>query len=89
MSTNAVETAVTREQCRTAKVKLQLIERPVAAAIRIRSSSVKDPFVQHQLSAQARYVANPDLTVADTRRLNGVGAAVDEFLDKVGAREPK
>jgi hypothetical protein len=29
-------------------------------------------------------VANPDLTLAETRRLKQVGKAVDEFLDKVG-----
>jgi hypothetical protein len=31
-----------------------------------------------------RYVGSPNLTVADTRRLERVGQAVDEFLDKVG-----
>ncbi|WP_432850526.1 hypothetical protein ACQPXB_08150 [Amycolatopsis sp. CA-161197] len=54
----------------------------------IRSASVKDWLAEHQLSAQAWYVANPDLTVADTRRLKRVGAAVDEFLDKVGDQDP-
>ena len=30
------------------------------------------------------YVADPDLTVAETRRLKRFGKAVDEFLDKIG-----
>jgi hypothetical protein len=30
------------------------------------------------------YVGNPDLTVAETRRLKRLGEDVDEFLDKVG-----
>ena len=48
------------------------------------SPSVKDWIVKHQISAEAWYVANPDLTVAETRRLKRVGQAVEEFLDKVG-----
>jgi hypothetical protein len=50
----------------------------------IRSPQVKDWLASHQIAAESWYVANPDLTVADTRRLKRVGAAVDEFLDKVG-----
>ena len=50
----------------------------------IRSSSVKDFLAGYQLSAESWYVANPDLSVVDTRRLKRVGAAVEEFLDKVG-----
>ena len=49
----------------------------------INSPSVKDWLVKHQISAEAWYVANPNLTVADTRRLERVGQAVDEFLDKI------
>jgi len=50
----------------------------------IRNPSVKDWIVKHQLTADAWYVANPDLTVVETRRLQQVGRALDEFLDKIG-----
>jgi hypothetical protein len=50
----------------------------------IHSPAVKDWIVAHQLPAEAWYVANPNLTVVETRRLERVGQAVDEFLDKVG-----
>jgi hypothetical protein len=45
---------------------------------------VKDWIVKHQIPAEAWYVANPDLTVAESRRLARLGQAVQEFLDKVG-----
>ncbi|WP_432850525.1 hypothetical protein ACQPXB_08145 [Amycolatopsis sp. CA-161197] len=50
----------------------------------IHSPDAKDYFTRHQVTAEGWFVAEPDLTVADTRRLKRVGAAVDEFLDKVG-----
>ena len=50
----------------------------------IRSPQVKDWIVEHQISAEAWYVANPNLTVAETRRLERVGKAVEELLDKIG-----
>jgi hypothetical protein len=50
----------------------------------IRNSSVKDYLAKYQVTAEGWYVGNPDLTVADTRRLKRVGKAVDDFLDKVG-----
>ena len=50
----------------------------------IHDPSVKDWIAEHQITAEGWYVANPNLTVVDTRRLERVGAAVDEFLDKVG-----
>jgi hypothetical protein len=50
----------------------------------IRSPAVKDFVVQHQIQAEGWYVASPNLTVAETRRLERVGKAVDELLDKVG-----
>ena len=50
----------------------------------IRSPEAKDYLASHQITADAWYVANPDVTVAETRRLKRVGAAVDEFLDKIG-----
>ena len=49
----------------------------------IHHSSVKDFIAAHQTAAEAWYVASPNLTVAETRRLERVGKAVDEFLDKI------
>jgi hypothetical protein len=49
----------------------------------MRSPSVKDWLAEHQVSAEAWYVATPDLTVAETRRLERVGQALDEMLDKI------
>jgi len=50
----------------------------------IRNPAVKDWIVKHQIASTAWYVGSPDLTVAETRRLQKIGAAVEEFLDKVG-----
>src|SRR5215470_13887179 len=50
----------------------------------IRSPVIKDWLVKNQLSADAWYVASPNLTVAETKRLEKVGKAVDELLDKIG-----
>ena len=49
----------------------------------IHSPNVKDWIVKHQIPAIGWYVAHPDLTVRDIRRLKGVGKALDEFLDKI------
>src|SRR6188472_1782664 len=49
----------------------------------IRSPEAKDYLVKHQVTAEGWYVGNPDLTVAETRRLKRLGEAVDEFLDKI------
>ena len=49
----------------------------------IRSPAVKDFVVKHQIQAEGWYVASPNLTVAETRRLEKIGKAVDELLDKV------
>jgi hypothetical protein len=49
----------------------------------IRSPEAKDYLAKYQVTAEGWYVAN-DLTVAETRRLQRIGEAVDEFLDKVG-----
>jgi len=46
--------------------------------------AIKDWIADHQITADAWYVASPNLTVPEARRLEKVGAAVDEFLDKVG-----
>jgi hypothetical protein len=49
----------------------------------IRSPQAKDYLAKYQVTAEGWYVAN-DLTVAETRRLRRIGAAVDELLDKIG-----
>ena len=50
----------------------------------IHSPEVKDFIVRYQVPASAWYVANPDLTVVEARRLQNVGKALDEFLDRIG-----
>ena len=50
----------------------------------VRSPKVKDFIVKHQIPAYFWYVGNPELTVTETKQLEKVGKAVDEFLDKVG-----
>ena len=50
----------------------------------IHSPSAKDYIASHQIAADAWYVANPNLTVAETRKLAKVGKAVEEFLDTIG-----
>ena len=50
----------------------------------IRSPEVKDWIAKHQVTAEGWFVANPTLTVTETRRLEKIGKAVDELLDKVG-----
>jgi hypothetical protein len=49
----------------------------------VRNPAVKDFIVKHQVQAYFWYVANPNLTVVETKRAEKVGKAVDEFLDKV------
>jgi hypothetical protein len=49
----------------------------------IRSPHAKDYLASHQITAEGWYVGNPDLTVAETRRLKRIGDAVDEFLDQI------
>ena len=51
----------------------------------IRSPEAKNYLAKHQVTAEGWFVAN-DLTVAETRRLNRLGKAVDEFLDKIGGQ---
>src|SRR4029453_7918405 len=49
----------------------------------IRSPEAKDYLAKYQITAEGWYVGNPELTVAEARRLQKLGEAVDEFLDKV------
>ena len=51
----------------------------------IHDPSVKDVIAKYQVQATRWSVACPDLTVVETRRLERLGKAVDEFLDKVGS----
>ncbi len=50
----------------------------------IHSPKVKDWIAEHQIPAEGWFVASPNLTVAEAWRLEKVGKAVEEFLDKVG-----
>ena len=50
----------------------------------IRSPKVKQFLVDHQISAEAWYVNSPNLTAAEAKRLQKVGHAVEELLDKIG-----
>lgn len=49
----------------------------------VRSPKVKDFIASHQITADFWYVANPTLTVVETRRLERIGNATEEFLDKI------
>jgi hypothetical protein len=49
----------------------------------IHHPTIKDFIVKHQVAAEGWYVGNPDLTVAETRRLQRNGQAMEELLDKI------
>jgi hypothetical protein len=49
----------------------------------VRSPKVKDFIASHQIMADFWYVANPNVTVVETRRLERIGEATEEFLDKI------
>jgi hypothetical protein len=49
----------------------------------LRTPGIKDHIASFQITAEAWYVASPDLTVAEAKRLERQGKAVDEFLDKI------
>ena len=49
----------------------------------VRSPKVKDHIASHQITADFWYVANPNLTVVETKRLERIGNATEEFLDKI------
>jgi len=50
----------------------------------MRSGKGKEWIFDHQIAAEAWYVNSPNLTAAETRRLEQVGKAVEELLDKIG-----
>ena len=49
----------------------------------VRSPKVKDHIASHQIAADFWYVANPNLTVVETRRLERIGKATEAFLDQI------
>lgn len=49
----------------------------------ITDPSVKDFIANLQIPAAGWYVANPNLSVVETRRLQKINAALEEFLDKI------
>ena len=49
----------------------------------VRSPNFKDYLVKYQFPAFFWYVASPNLTVVETKRLEKIAPALDEFLDKV------
>jgi hypothetical protein len=46
--------------------------------------AARDWIAKHQIAAEAWYVNSPNLTAPETRRLEHVGKAVEELLDKIG-----
>ena len=50
----------------------------------MKSGKGKEWIFNHQIAAEAWYVNSPNLTAAETRRLEKVGKAVEELLDKIG-----
>jgi hypothetical protein len=49
----------------------------------LRTPGIKDHIASFQITAEAWYVASPDLTVAETKKLERTGKALDEFLDQI------
>src|SRR5262245_45225884 len=47
------------------------------------SPKIAEYLLNHQVQADGWYVSSPNLTVAETKRLEKIGKAVDELLDKV------
>jgi hypothetical protein len=50
----------------------------------IADPSVKDFIASHQITATGWFVANPQVTVVDVRRMQRTEKALNEFLDKIG-----
>ncbi len=49
----------------------------------IHSPTVKDFIAKYQIPADGWYVANPNLTVVEARRIQRIDQALNEFLDKI------
>jgi hypothetical protein len=50
----------------------------------MRSGKAKEWIYNHQIAAEAWYVNSPNLTAAETRRLEKVGKAVEQLLEQIG-----
>jgi len=50
----------------------------------IRHPGAKQYLIDHQITAEGWFVAQPNLSLAEIERLQRVGKAVDELLDKIG-----
>ena len=48
------------------------------------AKAAADWIAKHQIAAEAWYVNSPNLTAPETQRLEKVGQAVEELLDKIG-----
>ncbi|WP_232548235.1 hypothetical protein [Propioniciclava soli] len=53
----------------------------------ISSPDVKDYIAEHQIDAAGWFVANPQVTVVDTRRLQRTEQALDTFLDTMASND--
>ena len=51
----------------------------------IASAAVKDFIADHQIDAAGWFVANPQVTVVDVRRLQRMETALDAFLDSMAS----
>jgi hypothetical protein len=49
----------------------------------MQSPAVRDWIANNQITADAWYVSSPNLTVAETKRLEKIAPALDEFLDEI------
>jgi hypothetical protein len=49
----------------------------------LRTPGIKDHIANFQINAEAWYVASPNLTVAETKKLERTGKALEEFLDQI------
>jgi hypothetical protein len=54
----------------------------------IASPQVKDFIASHQIDAAGWFVANPQVTVVDTRRYQRMEKALDAFFDAMAAHPP-
>lgn len=53
----------------------------------IDSPAVKDYIADHQIDAAGWFVANPQVTVVDVRRMQRMEAALNDFMDKMSSNQ--
>jgi hypothetical protein len=53
----------------------------------IDSPEVKDFIAGHQIDAAGWFVANPQVTVVDVRRMQRMEAALNDFMDKMSKND--